>query len=51
MSPAVSKKQRKAMAVALHSPSKLHKKNMGMKKMSKSDLHEFASTKRKGKKR
>lgn len=43
--PAVSKKQRKAMAIALHAPEKLHKKNKGMMEMSKKDLEHFASTK------
>ena len=48
MSPAVSKAQQQAMAIAEHNPSKLYKRNRGMKKMSKGQLHEFASTKRKG---
>ena len=43
--PAVSKKQRRAMAIAEHHPSKLHKRNKSMKKMTKSQLHDFASTK------
>ena len=46
--PAVSKKQRQAMAIAEHHPEKLHKKNKGMKKMSKKQLREFATTKEKG---
>ena len=46
--PAVSKKQQQAMAIALHSSSKLYKKNKGLAKMSKSQLREFAKTKRKG---
>lgn len=46
--PAKSKKQRKAMAIAKHHPEKLYKRNRAMKKMSKEDLHEFASTKEKG---
>lgn len=45
--PAVSKKQRKAMAIAEHHPEKLYKRNKGLKKMSKSSLHDFASTKEK----
>ena len=45
--PAVSKVQRKAMAIALHNPSKLLKRNRSLLKMSKSDLHDFASTKEK----
>ena len=46
--PAKSKAQQQAMAIAKHSPGKLYKRNRGMAKMSKSQLHEFASTKRKG---
>lgn len=46
--PAVSKKQRKAMAIAKHDPEKLHKKNKAMLGMSKEKLGEFASTKEKG---
>jgi hypothetical protein len=45
--PAVSKNQRIAMAIAEHEPSKLYKRNKGMEKMSKSQLHDFASTKEK----
>lgn len=43
--PAVSAKQRMAMAIAEHHPSKLYAKNRGMLKMSKSQLHDFAATK------
>jgi hypothetical protein len=46
--PAKSKAQREAMAIAEHHPSKLSKKNKGMLKMTKSQLHEFAATKEKG---
>ncbi len=46
--PAVSKKQRRAMAIAEHNPGKLHKKNKGMEKMSKNQLSDFASTKESG---
>jgi|SRR3990167_1916569 len=46
--PAHSEKQRKAMAIAEHHPEKLCKKNKGMLKMSKEQLHEYAS--KKGKK-
>jgi hypothetical protein len=42
--PAKSKKQRQAMAIALHHPSKLNKNNKGLLKMSKSQLEEYAST-------
>jgi hypothetical protein len=46
--PAVSQKQQQAMAIAEHEPSKLHKSNMAMLKMSHKQLKEFASTQRKG---
>ena len=46
--PAVSKVQQKAMAIALHSPNSLYKKNKGLLSMAKEDLDEFASTKIKG---
>jgi hypothetical protein len=55
--PAKSKAQRRAMAIAEHNPGMLYKRNAGMKKMMKSDMHDFASTpekglpKKKGKKR
>lgn len=46
--PADSKAQQQVMAIALHHPEKLHKKNRGLLNMSKADLRDFASTKRKG---
>lgn len=46
--PAKSKAQREAMAIAEHTPSKLYARNKGLKKMSKSQLHDFASTKERG---
>ena len=46
--PAKSKAQQQVMAIALHSPSKLFKRNIGLRKMSKEDLRDFAKTKRKG---
>jgi hypothetical protein len=46
--PAVSKNQREAMAIAEHHPDKLSSKNKGLLKMSKGQLHDFASTKEKG---
>jgi translation elongation factor EF-Ts len=46
--PSVSAAQQIAMAIAEHNPSKLYKRNKGLKKMSKKSLHEFASTKRTG---
>lgn len=42
--PAVSKKQRELMAIAEHAPQKLYKKNRGVLKMSKDQLHDFAAT-------
>ena len=36
------------MAIAEHAPGKLYKRNKGLTKMSKGQLHEFASTKEKG---
>lgn len=46
--PSVSVAQRIAMAIAEHQPSKLFKRNRGLKKMSKGQLHEFADTKESG---
>ncbi len=46
--PAVSKKQRRAFAIAEHEPGKLHKRNRGLLKMSKAQLHDYASTPEKG---
>jgi hypothetical protein len=46
--PAKSKAQQEAMAIAEHSPSKLNPANRGLLKMSQSQLHDFAATKRKG---
>lgn len=46
--PAVSQKQQMAMAIAEHQPSKLNSKNKGLLKMSHQQLHDFASTPRKG---
>jgi len=46
--PAKSKNQRIAMAIAEHHPEKLNKKNKGMAKMSKKQLHDFAETPEKG---
>lgn len=43
--PAKTEKQREVMAIAEHHPEKLEKKNRGLLKMSKSQLHDFASTK------
>lgn len=41
--PAVSEKQRRLMALAEHSPEKVRKENRGVLKMSKGQLHDFAS--------
>ena len=45
--PARSKKQRRMMAIAEHHPSKLYKKNRGVLKMGKGELHEYAATREK----
>lgn len=45
--PSVSKKQRRAMAIAEHHPGKLYGKNKGLLKMTHKQLHDFASTKEK----
>ncbi len=45
MSPAKTKAQRRAAAIAEHHPEKLYKRNKGLKKMGKSQLSEYASTK------
>ena len=36
------------MAIAEHDPEKLNPENRGLLKMSKSQLHDFAATSRKG---
>jgi hypothetical protein len=36
------------MGIAEHKPSMLYKKNKGVLKMGKSELHKFAATKEKG---
>ena len=46
--PAKSRAQRIVMAIAEHHPEKLYARNKGLKKMSKSQLHDFASTPEKG---
>jgi len=48
--PSETERQRVAAAIAEHYPEKLYKRNRGMLKMSRSQLHDFA-VKRKGKKR
>lgn len=46
--PAVSKKQRKLMAIAEHHPDASPEAKKLSKSMSKSQLHDFAATKEKG---
>lgn len=46
--PAKSIAQRKAIAIAEHSPDKLYSRNKGLLSMSKEDQHDFASTKESG---
>ena len=46
--PSASQVQQITMAIAEHNPSKLYKKNRGLKKMSHTQLHDFASTPRNG---
>ena len=46
--PAKSKAQRRLMAIAEHHPEKLFARNKGVAKMSKKELHKFASTPEKG---
>ncbi len=46
--PSVSKAQQTAMAIAEHEPDKLYDRNKGLAKMSHRQLHDFASTPRKG---
>ena len=44
----LSKAQQTVMAIAEHDPEKLYKRNRGLLKMSHQQLHDFASTPRKG---
>jgi hypothetical protein len=46
--PAVSKDERIAMAIAEHHPEKLYKRNRGLLRMSRQQLHEFAATPERG---
>jgi len=43
--PSVSTAQRQTIAIAEHNPGKLHKRNRGVLRMSRKQMHEFASTK------
>ena len=45
--PAVSKAQRRLMAIAEHHPSEVSAKNRGVLKMSHQQLHDFAAVKEK----
>jgi hypothetical protein len=42
--PAVSEKQRRLMAIALHHPEQVHAKNRGVLKMNNKALHDYAAT-------
>lgn len=46
--PATSKAQQIAMSIAEHAPGKLYARNKAMLKMTHTQLHDFAATKRKG---
>ena len=46
--PAKSKKQRRLMALAEHSPEKVKAENRGVLKMTKAQQHDFATTDEKG---
>ena len=46
--PALSKAQRRLMAVAEHEPEKLYKRNRTVRKMSKKQLRHFSTTSEKG---
>jgi len=46
--PAKSKNMAIASAIAEHSPGKLYKRNKGLADMTHKQLHDFASTPRKG---
>ena len=46
--PAKSKKQRRAMAIAEHSPELLYARNRSLLQMSKVQLHDYATTEEKG---
>ena len=47
--PAVSEKQRRLMALALHNPDKVRKKNRGVLDMTRKQLHDFIVRKKAGK--
>jgi hypothetical protein len=47
--PSVSRAQQKLMAIAAHHPEEVSAKNRGVLKMSRTQLHDFASGSEKGK--
>ncbi len=46
--PSDSQDQQRAMSIAEHNPKKLYARNRGMLKLGHKQLHDFASTPRKG---
>ena len=46
--PSVSQAQQRAMSIAEHAPGELFARNKGLLNMTHSQLHDFASTPRKG---
>ena len=44
--PAKSQAQQRLFAIAEHDPDKLYARNAGLKKLSQTQLHDFAATKR-----
>lgn len=46
--PAESRAQQQAIAIAEHDPKKLYKKNRSLLRMTRQQLHDFASTSTKG---
>ena len=46
--PAVSRKERRAIAIAEHEPGKLYARNRAMLKMSHQQQHDFAATPERG---
>jgi len=48
MMPATSENMRIAAAIAEHEPEKLYKRNRGMLKMSKKQLHDYAKKRKTG---
>ena len=47
--PSVSKAQQRLFQVAEHAPGKLYSRNRGLLKLSKNQLHDFATGSEKGK--